>query len=89
MRIGIERLITTLCRAMVKGEDMAINIENLTDEDIGRWVRYCPSFGEPEKGRIKSWNQRYIFVVYKCDNQWHRYQDFTAAATSPFDLQWV
>lgn len=63
-----------------------IDITKLSNSDAGRWVEYRPTFGEPERGRIKSWNQKYIFVVYKCGGEWRRYQDFTGAATSPSDL---
>ena len=67
---------------------MAINITDLTKKDIGRWVAYTSLFGDEEKGRIKSWNDKYIFVVYKCDNNWDRFQDYTGAATKPEDLTW-
>lgn len=45
--------------------------------------------GELEKGKIKSWNDNFIFVVYKCDNQWDRFQDYTGCATSPDDLEFI
>lgn len=63
-----------------------IDITKLTSKDIGKWVYYSPGFGENEKGRIKDWNQKYIFVVYKCDENWNKFQDYTAAATNPKDL---
>ena len=66
-----------------------IDIEQLTDPDIGRWVEYSSYSGNIEKGRIKSWNETWIFVVYNCDNNWDRFQDYTAAATKPEDLQFV
>ena len=66
-----------------------MDIAELTKKDIGRWVVYKPSFGKPEKGRIKSWNDKYIFVVYKCDHQWNRFQDFTGCATDPEDLEFT
>lgn len=66
-----------------------VDITKLTESDIGRWVVYKPSFGKEERGRIKSWNDTYVFVVYKCDNQWDRFQDFTACATNPDDLMFV
>ena len=62
-----------------------IDIKELILADIGRWVVYGDGF-KKEAGRIKSWNDKYIFVVYKCDNQWHRFQDFTGCATNPKDL---
>ena len=66
-----------------------INIKELTKADVGRWVEYQNSYGQIEKGKIKSWNNKYIFVVYHCDDKWDNFQDYTAAATKPEDLFWV
>lgn len=66
-----------------------INIKELTIEDGGRWVEYINGTGEKERGRIKSWNDSFIFVVYKCNEEWLRYRDFTGVATSPQDLTFV
>ena len=63
-----------------------INIKELDERDRGRWVKYEDSVGKTERGRIKSWNDKYIFVVYKCNNQWDRFQDFTGCSTNPEDL---
>ena len=65
-----------------------IDIAELTKEDIGKWVVYSDPF-KKEKGRIKSWNDKYIFVVYKCDSRWDRFQDFTGCATNPEDLNFT
>jgi len=66
-----------------------IDIAQLQKEDIGKWVLYEDGCVKQEKGRIKSWNDKYIFVVYKCAGEWHRFQDFTSAATSPEDLRFT
>jgi len=66
-----------------------INILQLTKEDIGKWVEYNGAGGEIEKGRIKSWNSNFIFVVYRCNNEWNRFQDFTGNATNPEDLVFI
>ena len=59
----------------------------LKDTDIGRWVVYTNTgSGHKEIGRIKSWNNKFIFVVYNCNHEWDRFQDFTGCATSPEDL---
>lgn len=58
------------------------------DKDVGRWVEY-KDFRGVEKGRIKFWTDKYVFVVYKCADQWHRFADFTAAATRPEDLNFI
>lgn len=60
-----------------------IDETKLTDEDIGRWVLYEEFVGKKKKGRIKSWTFGCIYVVYKCDGEWDRFQDFTAFATPP------
>lgn len=65
-----------------------IDIAQLTEEDVGRWVTYTGGAGETEKGKLKSWNDQFIFIVYKCDGQWNRFFDFTGVATSPDDLTW-
>lgn len=62
-----------------------ISITKLTEDDIGRWVTYS-SFNSKETGRIKSWNDKFIFVVYHCDGQWVRFEDYTGCATKPDDL---
>jgi hypothetical protein len=64
-----------------------VAIENLTVRDIGRWVRYVPSAGKSEFGRIKSWNDKFVFVVYNCAGNWDAFTDYTAAATKPEDLE--
>ena len=65
---------------------MSIDINNLTKQDTGRYVVYTSEHGTAEIGRIKSWNNNFIFVVYKCDNNWNLYEEYTAAATKPDDL---
>lgn len=72
-----------------------INISKLTTDEwegssVGKWVLYTPFPGaKKEKGRIKSWNDKFIFVVYNCNNQWSRFEDYTAAATNPEHLQFM
>ncbi len=65
-----------------------IFIKELTEEDIGRNVIYTDGVGEKTHGRIKSWNDKWIFVVYHCADDWDNYQDYTGAATDPNDLEW-
>ena len=66
-----------------------IDIEKLTDKDVGRWVVYVDMVREPEIGRIKSWNDKYVFVVYKCNGDWKNFQKYTGVATDPRDLFFV
>ena len=65
-----------------------INIAELKKEDIGRWVVYNNRF-EKELGRLKSWSKFFIFVVYKCNQEWDRFQDYTGCATKPEDLRFT
>lgn len=58
-------------------------IDTLTYQGVGRWVTYRPPAGDPEKGRIKSWNEKFVFVVYRCGDDWEHFMDYTAAATKP------
>ena len=66
-----------------------IDITTLRKEDIGRWILYTPYAGGSEKGRLKSWNEKYIFVVYRCYGEWDKFQDYTGNATSPKDLRFT
>ena len=50
----------------------------------GMWVLYEP---KGEIGRVKSTNEKWVFVVYNCDGQWDDYNNYTAAATKPDDLR--
>lgn len=66
-----------------------IYINQLTEESVGEWVEYRGAGGEKERGRIKSWNEEFVFVVYKCNNEWDRFQNFTGQATRHADLHFV
>jgi len=62
-----------------------IKISELKKSDIGKWVIYHPGH-LLDCGKLKSWNDVYIFVVYNCNDEWHRYQDYTGCSTNPNDL---
>ena len=66
-----------------------IKIQDLTEGHIGKWVEYTAPHGETERGRIKSWNDKYVFVVYKCAGEWKRFFDYTGQATDPNDLEFI
>lgn len=67
-----------------------IDINSITQKDIGKWVSYTGNFdGKVEKGRIKSYNSKYIFVVYKCAKEWDRFKAYTGVATRPEDLEFI
>ena len=63
-----------------------INIAKLTEDDIGKWVIYQPIKGKPEEGRIKDWNDKFVFVVYRCENRWDNFRGYTAQGTKPEQL---
>jgi len=65
-----------------------LNIQKLSNKDIGRWVRY-ETFEKNQTGRIKSFNDNWVFVVYRCDNRWNYFQDYTGEATNPVDLTFI
>lgn len=71
---------------MPKTKFKKIKTEDLKDSDVGRWIIYHSSH-EEKYGRIKSWNDEWIFVVYHCAGEWGNYQEYTAAATNPNDLE--
>ena len=52
----------------------------------GDFVHYKPEYGDPENGRIKSINRAVVFVVYKCNDEWEKYREYTAQGT---DIEWV
>ena len=66
-----------------------VKIKQLTSKDIGRWVEYTSSDGKKEQGKIKGWNNEYIFVVYQCENRWDKFQDYTGVATNPENLKFI
>ena len=64
-----------------------IEIKNLTNADVGRWVVYNDGIRPPERGRIKSWNEKYVFVVYERPGRdMSKFREYTAVATAPEDL---
>lgn len=58
----------------------------VTQADIGRWVEYLP---KKEIGRLKSFNEEIIYVVYHCDNNWDRYTNYTAAGARYCDIRFL
>ena len=59
----------------------------------GMKVYYTSPHGTTENGIIKDLNesQTIAWVVYKCDNEWENYKNYTGAATNIQDLTkgWV
>ena len=67
------------------------NVDRFGFEDLekGMWVCYSPGHGDPEIGRVKGWNKKYVFVVYQCDGNWDNYENYTGCATNIRDLEKV
>jgi len=63
-----------------------INIKELTKEDIGRWIVYNDGLDNLEYGKLKSWNDNTIFVVFKCNDEWDNFQNYTGQSCSPKNL---
>ena len=53
---------------------------------VGQWVTYKPKHGPEEKGRVKSQNESWVFVVFNCAGDWDNYQDYTGAPVDPKDI---
>jgi hypothetical protein len=66
-----------------------IQISSLSESDRGRWVIYSALSLHSERGRIKDWTDQVIYVVYQCDDQWDRFEEYTAQATNPEELEFV
>ncbi len=65
-------------------------IPELGENDIGRWVEYRSKGGDKvEQGRIKSWNDERVFVVYQCGGDWDNFAKYTGVATDPADLRFI
>lgn len=75
-----------------------IYIKNLTEDDIGKWVTYTWDIknhiigllngNKPvvEVGKIKWWNDECIFVVFKCNNEWDNFKNYTGQACDSRNL---
>lgn len=66
-----------------------IDITKLTEEDIGRVVLYRGYGDNNEVGRLKSFTEDSIFVVFKCAGLWNDYQNYTGQNTKPEDLSFI
>ena len=66
-----------------------IKREELTEKDSGCWVTFSLSQGRRQLGRIKSFNDQWVFVVSNCSSDWDNYTNYTAAATTASSLTFV
>ena len=66
-----------------------IDLTKLSTADTGRWVWYKPNYGAWEKGRFKTWNEAYVFVVYGANALRNDWLLQGSQATHPDDLHWI
>jgi hypothetical protein len=70
--------------------ELSVKLEELTERDKGRWIVWTdPGMVTTHKGRLKSWNHLFIFVVFKCGNNWVKFQDYTAEACQPGECRFL
>lgn len=48
----------------------------------GQWVYYKNG----QRGKMKSQNEKYIFVVFNCAGEWDRYDQYAGQVCKPEDL---
>ena len=65
-----------------------IEIKTLTPEDKGRWVVYRDYDGTESVGRLKSWSDSRIFVVFKCNSLWVDYLNYVGEGCKEDQLTW-
>jgi hypothetical protein len=87
--VVIVRFIDPQQRREMERKNNMIHINLLSETDRGRWVIYSAISLHSERGRIKDWTDQLVYVVYQCDDQWDRFEEYTAAATDPEDLDFV
>jgi hypothetical protein len=87
--VVIVRFIDPQQRREMERKNNMIHINLLSETDRGRWVIYSAISLHSERGRIKDWTDQLVYVVYQCDDQWDRFEEYTAAATDPADLDFV
>ena len=63
-----------------------MNLKTIRERHKGKFVKYIPS---KKIGRIKSWNDRFIFVVFHCNDTWDDYEDYTGEGCNPSDLKLI
>jgi predicted ribosome quality control (RQC) complex YloA/Tae2 family protein len=58
-------------------------------EDLkkGMWVEYCDPNKPVEIGRVKSWNDKIVFVVFHANDDWSHYYNYTGSAVLIEDLE--
>ena len=76
-------------QARKRGKRKMIDTKKLTESDKGRFVIYRHKYSYSVIGKIRSWQNNYIYVVYNCDDDWDNYMNYTAAATDCLLLDFI
>ena len=63
-----------------------VDLKKLTSRDVGRWVEYTAPDGKNAIGKLKSWNDKYAFIVFNCNQNWDDYKNYTASPVDPKQL---
>lgn len=59
---------------------------NKTDFKKGDRVTYTDDRDRQQAGIVKSKNSKYVFVVFNCGDNWHKFEEYTAQACNPEHL---
>jgi len=68
-------------RSQIEVEAETVTLSNLTSADTGRLVVHTAPHGDHELGKVKSWNDYFVFVRFHLGD--------TSAACYPDQLRWV
>lgn len=68
---------------------MAIDHTKLSYRHLGNWVRFDQQHGESRFGRLKTWNEKYVFVVFSCGGDWDNWHNYTGQSCNPDDCAFV
>ena len=63
-----------------------IDVTALKPKDVGLFVIYQEGLFVQEKGRIKSWHHDTVYVVFKCNQRWEDYKNYTGEGCNPEHL---
>lgn len=71
-------------------DDLNVRLDELSDKDVGRWIIWLdPNLQTTKKGRLKSWNNLFAFVVFNCNDQWNKFQNYTPEACAPKECRFL
>jgi len=80
--------IPTICYGCPEKVKNWLSCIKVTQADIGKWVEYT-NVGVKDRGRIKSFNDKFVFVVFHCDDKWNDYRNYTGEACKREHLKYI